>query len=92
MATPGASGNTPTGRRNASRPPALKVDQERFPALSRHPALERALRIRQAMLQGRPRGEAVALAQQAMGERAPHMGSLPTGGRRATRPVKKSRA
>jgi hypothetical protein len=51
------------------RPPPLSVDPEKFPSLSRNPALERALRIRQALQRGRPREEAVALAEQAMGPR-----------------------
>lgn len=49
--------------------PPLSVDPEKFPNLSRNPALERALRIRQALQKGRPREEAVALAEQAMGPR-----------------------
>jgi hypothetical protein len=59
------------------RPPRLDVDAERFPKLERHPGLERALRIRQALLKGLPRDEAVQLAEQAMGPRAPHMASVP---------------
>jgi hypothetical protein len=60
-----------------TRPPSLKVDADRFPALDRHPELERALRIRQAILQGHPRDTAIRLAEEAMGERAPHMQGIP---------------
>jgi hypothetical protein len=49
------------------RPPALSVDPQKYPNLSINPALERALRIRQELQKGRPRDEAVALADQAMG-------------------------
>lgn len=49
--------------------PALRVDPEKYPNLPANPSLERALRIRQALDQGRPRDEAVALAEQAMGPR-----------------------
>lgn len=49
----------------------LRADPERFPNLRSNPALERALRIQQALAQGRPRDEAVRLAEQAMGPRAP---------------------
>lgn len=51
----------------------LKADPERYPGLAKNPALERALRIQQALAQGRPRDEAVGLAEQAMGRRAPRM-------------------
>jgi hypothetical protein len=51
------------------KPPALRVDAGKFPNLPANPSLERALRIRQALDQGRPRDEAVALAEQAMGPR-----------------------
>jgi hypothetical protein len=54
-------------------PQALRVDAERYPNLKRNPALERALRIQQALAQGRPRDEAVRLAELAMGTRAPRM-------------------
>lgn len=55
------------------RPPALAVDPEKYPGLESNPSLERALRIRQALDKGKPREEAVALAEQAMGSRAPAM-------------------
>lgn len=55
-------------------PPPLAADPERFPGLAKNPALERALRIRQALGAGKPREEAVRLAEQAMGKRAPVMG------------------
>ena len=61
------------------RIPPLRVDEARFPNLKANPALERALRIRQALDQGRPRDEAVRLAEQAMGPRAPHMMHSPGG-------------
>ena len=51
----------------AVRAPTLRVDLEKYPNFSRNPSLERALRIRQALDQGRPRDEAVALADAAMG-------------------------
>lgn len=55
-------------------PPPLRVDAEKYPGLAKNPALERALRIRQALEAGKPREEAVAMAEQAMGRRAPVMG------------------
>lgn len=57
-----------------TKPKALRVDAEKYPGLAKNPALERALRIRQALEAGRPREEAVAAAEQAMGRRAPIMG------------------
>ena len=56
------------------KPAPLRVDAEKYPGLQKNPALERALRIRQALDAGKPREEAVALAEQAMGRRAPIMG------------------
>lgn len=55
------------------RVPALAVDAAKYPNLAAHPGLERALRIRQALDKGKPRDEAVRLAEQAMGPRAPAM-------------------
>lgn len=55
--------------KDAPKPVKLKVDPEKYPNLAANPSLERALRIRQALEQGRPRDEAVALAEQAMGPR-----------------------
>jgi hypothetical protein len=50
----------------------LRADPEKYPSLQRNPSLERALRIRQELEHGRPRAEAVALADAAMGRiRAP---------------------
>jgi hypothetical protein len=49
------------------QPPVLRVDAEKYPNLRANPALERALRIRQEIEKGRPREEAVALADEAMG-------------------------
>lgn len=57
----------------ATKPPALKADPQKYPGLAKNPALERALRIQQALDAGKPRDEAVRLAEQAMGRRAPHM-------------------
>ena len=57
----------------AFRPSVLAVDPEKYPGLEGNPSLERALRIRQALDKGKPREEAVALAEQAMGPRAPAM-------------------
>lgn len=74
------------------RPPALSVDPEKYPRLGSNPALERALRIRQAMDKGMPRDEAVALAAQAMGPRAPVMmrsrPASPRGEAKARKPAK----
>jgi hypothetical protein len=53
-----------------ARAAPLRVDPEKYPNVSTNPGLERALRIRQALDQGRPRDEAVRLADEAMG-RAP---------------------
>lgn len=64
--------------------PVLRVDPEKFPNLPANPSLERALRIRQALDQGKPRDEAVALADAALGPRGGH-------GPKA-RPTRKSRA
>lgn len=58
----------------ARKPAPLRVDAVKYPGLQKNPALERALRIRQALEAGKPREEAVALAEQAMGRRAPVMG------------------
>jgi hypothetical protein len=61
-----------TPKPQPSRPPkvpALKVDPAKYPNLAANPSLERALRIRQALGQGLPREQAVALADQAMGPR-----------------------
>ncbi|MHB1261842.1 MAG: hypothetical protein ACYC2H_09030 [Thermoplasmatota archaeon] len=49
------------------RPPSLRVDPAKYPNLAINPSLERALRIRQELEKGRPREEAVALADAAMG-------------------------
>lgn len=57
-----------------TKPQVLRVDPEKYPGLAKNPALERALRIQQALDAGKPRDEAVALAVQAMGRRAPVMG------------------
>lgn len=47
--------------------PPLRVDPEKYPNLRINPGLERALRIRQELEKGRPREEAVRLADEAMG-------------------------
>lgn len=67
----------PKGTQAASRAKRapLRVDAEKYPGLAKNPALERALRIRQALAAGKPREEAVATAEQAMGRRAPAMGA-----------------
>lgn len=57
----------------AAKAQALKADPEKYPGLAKNPALERALRIQQALDAGKPRDEAVRLAEDAMGKRAPHM-------------------
>jgi hypothetical protein len=62
------------------RAPSLSVDPQKYPNLSINPALERALRIRQELQKGRPRDEAVALADQAMG-RLGKPASVPAKGR-----------
>lgn len=49
--------------------PTFRVDPEKYPNLPANPSLERALRIRQALDQGKPRDEAVALADAALGPR-----------------------
>jgi hypothetical protein len=74
MAKPPA--RAPPARRQLQAPP-LRVDPEKYPNLRINPGLERALRIRQELEKGRPREEAVALADAAMG-RAP---SKPAAGR-----------
>lgn len=55
------------------KPQVLKADPEKYPGLGKNPALERALRIQQALDAGKPRDEAVRLANEAMGKRAPAM-------------------
>ena len=86
----------------AIRAPALTVDPEKYPHLEANPALERALRIRQALDKGKPRDEAVMLAEQAMGPRAPAMmrsrpasprGKAPAQGRKPAkaRPAKRGK-
>lgn len=59
------------------RPPPLRADPEKYPNLAINPSLERALRIRQELEKGKPRDEAVALADLAMG---------PLGGKPKSRP------
>ena len=69
----------------------LRADPERYPNLKRNPALERALRIQQALAQGRPRDEAVQLAEEAMGPRAPAMmRSRPEPRRKPSKPAAKA--
>ncbi|MEA3203437.1 MAG: hypothetical protein QOI63_1112 [Thermoplasmata archaeon] len=68
------------------RPRKLNADPERYPDLARHPELERALRIRQALLLGHSRDEAIQMAHAAMGERAPHMSPAPKPKKKPTRP------
>lgn len=96
---PGAPGP----RAGRPKPQPLRVDPEKYPHVERNPALERALRIRQALDQGKPRDEAVRLAEQAMGPRAPVMqrarpapagrpSSGPRPGGKAERPRRKAAA
>lgn len=59
----------PSRQIKAIKPPVLRVDAEKYPNLPANPSLERALRIRQALDQGKPRDEAVRLADLAMGPR-----------------------
>lgn len=68
------------------RAPTLRVDPEKYPNFSMNPSLERALRIRQELEKGRPREEAVALADAAMGRspakatpQRPKRGAAPAG-------------
>jgi hypothetical protein len=49
------------------RSPMLRVDREKYPGLETNPSLERALRIIQELERGRPREEAVEVAEMAMG-------------------------
>lgn len=73
---------TPTPRTLlAPRAASLAVDAAKYPNLAANPALERALRIRQALGKGKPRDEAVRLAEQAMGPRAPATMARPRGGK-----------
>lgn len=51
----------------AIRPPTLRVDRDKYPGLETNPSLERALRIIQELERGRPREEAVEVAEMAMG-------------------------
>lgn len=60
-----------------SKPAPLRIDAEKYPNLPANPSLERALRIRQALDQGKPRDEAVALAEQAMGPRGRRLPARP---------------
>lgn len=70
------------------RAPSLRVDPEKYPNLSINPGLERALRIRQELEKGRPREEAVALADAAMGRIGPAKAGRP---KPAGRPASGSR-
>lgn len=72
------------------RPQTLKADPEKYPGLAKNPALERALRIQQALDAGKSREEAVAIAEAAMGKRAPKMSA--TRPAQAARPVRKAKA
>ncbi|MEA3136393.1 MAG: hypothetical protein QOJ26_1522 [Thermoplasmata archaeon] len=76
----------------------LRADPEKYPSLQRNPSLERALRIRQELEHGRPRDEAVALADAAMGRvgkkapERPNPGkSAKVAGRKAAHAAKRSR-
>ncbi len=69
---------------------ALKADPEKYPGLAKNPALERALRIQQALDAGKTREEAVAIAEAAMGKRAPKMSA--TRPEPAGRPARKAGA
>ena len=71
-----------------TRPAPLRVDPEKYPNVSKNPGLERALRIRQALDQGRPRDEAVQLADEAMGRvgQAKSAGRPKPGGRPVSGP------
>lgn len=60
-----------TPKRPGRKQAALRVDGEKFPSLTKNPSLEFALRIRQALAAGKVRDEAVAMAREAMGQRAP---------------------
>jgi len=66
-------------RKRLLQAPSLRVDPEKYPNLRINPSLERALRIRQELEKGRPREEAVALADAAMGRSAPAPASRPKG-------------
>lgn len=71
------------------RPPSLQVDAEKYPNLATNPPLERALRIRQELEKGRPREEAVALADAAMGRKPPAPATRPM---RASKPARRAKA
>ena len=62
-----ASRQKPPVAKRAPYAAPLKVDPEKYPNLKVNPSLERALRIRQELEKGRPREEAIALADEAMG-------------------------
>ena len=72
------------------KPQVLKADPEKYPGLAKNPALERALRIQQALDAGKSREEAVAIAEAAMGKRAPKMSA--TRPANEARPVRKAKA
>jgi hypothetical protein len=77
-----------------SRPAPLKVDAERYPHVERNPGLERALRIQQELAKGKPRDEAVRLADAAMGPRSPVKAELavpPADREAAAKPARKRR-
>lgn len=97
MAKPPARG--PRASRQLQAPP-LRVDPEKYPNLRINPGLERALRIRQELEKGRPREEAVALADAAMGRSTPKPAagrpkaagrSAKVAGRSKAHPAKRSR-
>lgn len=70
---------------NPLKVPPLRVDPEKYPNLPANPGLERALRIRQALDQGRPREEAMAIADLALGPRGRHL--PPAKSRKSGRPA-----
>ena len=86
MGGPGYRKSPPT---RTIRAPSLRVDPEKYPNLSINPGLERALRIRQELGKGKPREEAVALADAAMGRIGKPPASRP---KRSRAPAKKPHA
>lgn len=65
------------------RPTKAELEAERYPGLDKHPALQRALVLHRAMLAGKSREEAEALADQKVGPRAPHAKPVKRGKRPA---------
>ena len=80
--------NPPPQETRPQRPKPTKAEMvaERFPNLDKNPALRRALAIHRAILNGKSREEAEAMANEKYGPRAPKTESKPKRGKRPEAP------